>query len=181
MYVVCHTYTIRRPLGLLACADGGNVTGKDHSLWPVRIPKNALPKTHGVVLSGVARNGCHVYLDDFLVFGRTLEEHNRNLGRVFDRIRKAGLRLQPKKCVFAQLSVEYLGHLVSEKGIQTSPEKVVALESYRTPADLKALRSFIGFASNYRRFVPGFSKIASPLYALTKKCGERRASEPLTG
>ena len=54
-----------------------------------------------VVLSGLARDSCHVYLDDVLVFGRTLEEHNSNLSKVLTRIREAGLRLKPKKCNFA--------------------------------------------------------------------------------
>ena len=60
------------------------------------------------VLTGLARGVCHVYLDDVLVFGRTLEEHNRHLGQVLRRIRTAGLRLKPKKFRIAQLSVEYL-------------------------------------------------------------------------
>ena len=79
-----------------------------------------------VVLSGLARGNCHVYLDDVLVFGRTLEEHNANLARVFGRIRGAGLRLKPKKCEFAQESVLYLGYVVSADGIQTDPEKLRA-------------------------------------------------------
>ena len=65
-----------------------------------------------VVLSGLARGCCHVYLDDVLVYGRMLKEHNDNLTKVFSRIRGAGLRLKPKKCNFAQESVQYLGHSV---------------------------------------------------------------------
>ena len=122
-----------------------------------------------VVLSGLARGNCHVYLDDVLVFGRTLEEHNANLARVFGRIRGAGLRLKPKKCEFAQESVLYLGHVVSADGIQTNPEKLRAVNHYRTPVAVKPLRSFLGLAGYYRRFVPRFSKIASPLNALTRK------------
>ena len=122
-----------------------------------------------VVLSGLARGNCHVYLDDVLVFGRTIEEHNANLARVFGRIRGAGLRLKPKKCEFAQESVLYLGHVVSADGIQTDPEKLRAVNHYRTPMAVKPLRSFLGLAGYYRRFVPRFSKIASPLNALTRK------------
>ena len=122
-----------------------------------------------VVLSGLARDSCHVYLDDVLVFGRTLEEHNSNLSKVLTRIREAGLRLKPKKCNFAQESVEYLGHVVSAAGIRTNPTKLRAVEKYPTPANVKSLRSFLGLASYYRRFVPGFSKVASPLNALTRK------------
>ena len=122
-----------------------------------------------VVLTGLARGVCHVYLDDVLVFGRTLEEHNRNLGLVLDRIRVAGLRLKPKKCCIAHQSVEYLGHVVSAAGIQTDSKKVEAVAQYPEPADVKSLRSFLGITSYYRRFIPGFSKIANPLYALLKK------------
>ena len=77
-----------------------------------------------VVLAGIARDGCHVYLDDVLVFGKMLEEHNHNLRRVFDRIDGAGLKLKAKKCCFAQMSVMYLGQVVSQAGVQTDPKKV---------------------------------------------------------
>ena len=60
-------------------------------------------------------------------------------------------------------------HVVSEKGVQTDPRKIAAVEKYPTPRDLRTLRSFLGLTSYYRRFVPGFSKVAGPLHALTKK------------
>lgn len=122
-----------------------------------------------LVLSGLARDKCHVYLDDVLVFGKTVEEHNRNLTSVLAQIRKAGLKLKPKKCKFAQLSVDYLGHVVSAAGIQTDPKKVQAVQQFPVPLDVKALHSFLGLASYYRRFVPNFSKVAGSLHALTKK------------
>ena len=121
-----------------------------------------------VVLSGLARDSCHVYLDDVLVLGRTLEEHNANLTKVLSRLREAGLRLKPKKCEFAQESVRYLGHVVSAQGVQADPEKLRAVSHYSPPTDVKSLRSFLGLASYYRRFVPGFSRTAAPLHALTR-------------
>jgi hypothetical protein len=75
------------------------------------------------VPTGLARGVCHVYLDDVLVFRRTLEEHNRHLGQVLRRISTAGLRLKPKKCRVAQLSVEYLGHVISAEGIQLTQRR----------------------------------------------------------
>ena len=63
-----------------------------------------------IVLSGLVGKNCLVYLDDIIILGRDLEEHQKNIIEVFDRLRHAGLRLKPKKCKFAQLEVEYLGH-----------------------------------------------------------------------
>ena len=92
------------------------------------------------VLLGLARGCCHVYLDDVLVFGRMLGEHNSNLTRAFDRLREAGLKLKPKKCCdFAQPSVEYLGHVVSAVGIRTDPQKLQAVNEYPTPTHQKSL------------------------------------------
>jgi hypothetical protein len=122
-----------------------------------------------IVLSGLARDKCHIYMDDVLVFGKTMQEHNQNLVSVLTRIRRAELRLKPKKCKFAQTSVEYLGHVVSAAGVQTDPKKIQAVRQYPVPVDVKALRSFLGLASYYRRFVPSFAKVAGPLHALTKK------------
>ena len=121
------------------------------------------------VLAGLARSRCLVYLDDVLVIGSTWEEHNANLEEVFKRLRRAGLRLKPKKCKFAQGSVIYLGHVISKDGIATDPEKVAAVHNYPVPTNIKSLRSFLGLASYYRRFVPGFSRVAGPLHAMTRK------------
>ena len=122
-----------------------------------------------VVLSGLARDGCMVYLDDILVFGRTVKEHNDNLAKVFERLRSAGLTLKPKKCKLVQVEVCYLGHIVSAEGVRTDPSKLQAILEFPVPHDVKTLRSFLGLASYYRRFIPQFSKIAGPLFDLTKK------------
>ena len=107
-----------------------------------------------VVLNGLARDGCMVYLDDVLVVSRTYKENNDNLAKVFQWLRSAGLTLKPKKCKFAQLEVGYLGHLVSAEGVRTDPAKVTAMMEFPVPTNVKALRSFLGLTSYYRRFIP---------------------------
>ena len=103
--------------------------------------------------------------------------------KVFNRLHDAGLRLKPTKCKLAptkcklaptkcklaQKSVEYLGHVVSDQGIQTDPKKLQAVNGYPTPTNVKSLRSFLGLASYYRRLIPNFAKVAGPLYVLMKK------------
>ena len=92
--------------------------------------------------------------------------------------RKAGLCLKPSKCTLFKQEVNYLGFVVSVHGIATDPEKISAMERFPTPTDLKSLRSFLGIASYYRRFVPNFSVIANPLFALTHKDAAFNWNEP---
>ena len=103
---------------------------------------------------GLTREKCVVYLDDILVMGRMFEEHLENLKEVFDRLRKAKLTLKPKKCKFLRDKVEYLGHIVSRDGFAADPSKLEAIRRFPTPDHLKTLRSFLGLASYYRRFIP---------------------------
>ena len=121
------------------------------------------------VLAGLVRDQCIVYLDDILVIGTTFQEHLENLQKVFERLHLAGLRLKPTKCHLGRQQVEYLGYIVSEAGLAADPRKVVAVKSFPEPVDLTSLRSFLGLASYYRRFIPQFSAVAQPLYALTRK------------
>ena len=107
--------------------------------------------------------------DDILVIGRTFDEHLRNLCEVFERLRQFGLRLKPSKCHLAKRQVTYLGYNVSEGGISADPSKVDAVKRFPTPNDVSSLRSFLGLASYYRRFIPGFSKVAEPLFTLIRK------------
>ena len=121
------------------------------------------------VLAGLSRDTCMVYLDDILVLGATLEEHLQNLAQVFNRLQEAGLRLKPTKCHLARREIEYLGFIVTDKGVAADPRKIEAVRAFPTPTDLKHLQSFQGLASYYRRFIPNFAKIANPLHALTRK------------
>jgi hypothetical protein len=118
------------------------------------------------VLSGLEWRSCFAYLDDILITSRTFDDHLRHLREVFGRLREAGLRLKPKKC---RDEVPYLGHVISTQGIRPDPSKTEKVKLFPTPSDVITLRQFVDLASNYRRFVPGFAKIAAPLHALTKK------------
>ncbi|KAH8315152.1 hypothetical protein KR059_012016, partial [Drosophila kikkawai] len=109
------------------------------------------------------------YLDDIIVIEATLEEHVRNLREVFRRLRAANLRLNRDKCQFFQRSLTYLGHVISEAGIQTDPEKVAAIRELPPPTNLKELRRCLGIASWYRRFVPNFADVVEPMTSLLKK------------
>ena len=122
-----------------------------------------------IALAGLTQDCCLTYLDDVLVIGRSIEEHNQYLVKAFDRLCDAGLRLKPTKCKLAQRSVEYHDHIVSEEGVRTDPKKLQAVSEYPTPTDIKSLQSFLGLASYYRRFIPNFAKTVGPLYTLTKK------------
>lgn len=109
-----------------------------------------------------------VYLDDIIVFGRTLEEHEQRLLKVLDRLEEFGLKVSRDKCQFCQSQVKYVGHIVSEAGIATDPEKVAVVKNWLEPTDLKSLRSFLGFCGYYRRFIANYSSIVRPLTELTK-------------
>ena len=81
----------------------------------------------------------------------------------------ANVKLNPMKCSFVKQRVEYLGHVITPEGISPNPDKLRVVQEFPTPINLKELRSFVGLANYYRRFVRGFSNIANPLNALTKK------------
>ena len=85
---------------------------------------------------------------------------------MFSRLQKQGLKVKVSKCSFFQHQVSYLGHVVSREGVSTDPAKIEVVREWRRPGHLAELRSFLGFASYYRRFVEGFSKLAAPLHYL---------------
>jgi hypothetical protein len=110
-----------------------------------------------------------VYLDDLNIYSSSFEEHLKHLKEVFRRLKLAGLKLKPQKCYFANNELKFLGYVISSEGISTNPDKVKAVQNFPVPKNLRQLRGFLGLASYYRRFVPGFSKMASPLNRLLKK------------
>ena len=121
------------------------------------------------VLSGLEWQNCFVYIDDILVASKTLEEHLQHLAAVFERLRKAGLSLKPKKCRFLCEKVAYLGHIISANGVSPDPEKIDKVKCFPVPHDVTQVRQFLGLASYYCRFVPQFAKIAAPIHGLLKK------------
>ena len=119
-------------------------------------------------LNGLHWTMCLVYLDDIIVFGRTVEEHNERLRIVLKRLAEANLTLKPGKCKWARRQVKYLGHLIENGTIKTDPDKTAAVREFPTPGSVKDVRAFLGIASYYRRFVPNFATLSKPLSVLTK-------------
>jgi cleavage and polyadenylation specificity factor subunit 1 len=110
--------------------------------------------------------GVWVYVDDILVCGDSLEEHNSRLQSLLDRLRSFNLRVNRAKCSFAQRQVSYLGYVISPEGYVPNPDRVAALQAFATPVDISQLRRFLGMANFYRLHVPHFSRLASPLFAV---------------
>ena len=121
------------------------------------------------VLTGLSWEICLFYLDDIIVFSRTWEEHLTRLETVFKRLVEQGLTLGASKCKLAATEVEFLGHIVSKEGLRPNPALLQSIQQIPTPRTVRDVRSFLGLASYYRRFVKEFSKIATPLNRLLEK------------
>ena len=134
--------------------------------------KNAPPTFQRMMnkgLKGLIGNNCFVYIDDIIVYGKTIEEHNKNLRILFERLRQVGLKLQPDKCEYLRPELEYLGHVISEHGIQPNPDRIEKVRTYSIPKTPKEIKQFLGLVGYYRKFIKDFSKVAKPLTRLLQK------------
>ena len=92
---------------------------------------------------------CITYLDDIIVFSKTLGEHLIRLRAVFEKLKKAELKLKPSKCELFKQELTYLGHVISKYGIQTDAKKVEAICKWPVPTNFTEIRSFLGFTNYY--------------------------------
>ena len=121
------------------------------------------------ILSGYTGKFCHCFIDDIICYSNTFEEHLIHLRLLFIRLKEAGIKLKPSKCVLAKEKVHYLGHVISPGEIRPDPDNVCKIRDLAQPTTAKQVRAFLGMASYYRTFVKDFSRRAKPLTELTKK------------
>ena len=122
-------------------------------------------------LEGLRWNICAVYADDILIMTESedVEDHIRDLHKVFERLDKYGIKVKGSKIKLGVKELPFLGTLVGVDGCRPDPEKTKAIADMPLPANVHHLRRFLGMASYYRRYIPGFADIAQPLYELAKK------------
>lgn len=120
-------------------------------------------------LRPVLRKFALVFFDDILVYSSSLDDHAAHLDAVLGLLHQDQWKVKMSKCTFAARSISYLGHVISSEGVQTDPQKVSAVVTWPTPKNTKELRSFLGLAGYYRKFVKHFGIISKPLTNLLKK------------
>ena len=109
------------------------------------------------------------YLDDIIMFSKTLQEHLSHICMVFKKLKSANLSMKKSKCSFFSKEIQYLGHILSATGIQPLPSKTHAIQNMKPPTTPKQVRAFLGLVGYYRKFIKGFAKIAKPLTLLTRQ------------
>ena len=114
-----------------------------------------------------------MYMDDIIVFGATVEETLKRLEVVLQRLKSANLKIKPNKCQMFHQKLRYLGHTVSEEGMEPDPGKITAITQWIQPTNVTELRQFLGLCGYYRRFVSKFASIAGPLHRLTGGCEKK--------
>ena len=108
------------------------------------------------------------YLDDFIIFSKTIKEHLHHLTLLFQRLSQYGMVIQPDKCYFCEKQVNYLGYQVSKRGLLPVKDNVTAIEAITPPTNLQELRRFLGMINYYNNFIPNIASIMAPLHDLTK-------------
>lgn len=131
------------------------------------------PGTFQVLMNSVfapyLRKFILVFFDDILVYSPDMETHITHLGMVLQLLQDNNLAAKLSKCVFGVSQVEYLGHIISGQGVSTDPAKISAIADSTTPSSVTQLRSFLGLAGYYRRFIKHYGIICRPLHDLLKK------------
>ena len=125
-----------------------------------------------VVLSGLTFETCLCYFDDIIIPSCNLQQQCERLALVLTRFREHNLKVKASKCCFGADQVLFLGHIVSSAGVLTDPKKIAAVSDLAYPKNVEQVRTFLGLAGYYRRFIPNFASISAPLVALTKKASK---------
>jgi hypothetical protein len=110
------------------------------------------------VLSGLTGTRCFIFLDDIVIYANSLVDHDRKLRDVFRRLRKYNPKLQPDKCEFFRKEVTFLGHIISEHGVEPDARKIECINNFPTPKTAKQLKCFLGLTGYYRNFFPSSVK-----------------------
>ena len=108
------------------------------------------------------------YLDDFIVFSETIEEHLRHVQQLLERMDNYGMHIQPEKCHFCERQVTFLGYQVSREGLLPVQDNVAAIQAVSSPTNLQELRRFLGMINYYHNFIPGVARLLAPLHELLK-------------
>ena len=141
----------------------------------IRMPfglKNApasFQRTLDIILSGYKWKSCLVYLDDVIIYSNTVEDHMRHVKAILGALKAAGITLKFSKCELFTDTVKYLGHIIKPGTLSVDTIATKALTGAQHPRTQTELRSFLGLCNVYRRFVPGFAKLATPLNKLLRK------------
>ena len=118
-----------------------------------------------------------VYLNAVIIFSKKREKHAFHLKQIFERCRKYGISLNPRKCVFAVIEGKLLGQMVSKKGISIDPERIKAIEQIPLPHNKKGMQSFMGTINFMQRFVPDFAQIVKPLQQMVKQSVQFKSTD----
>ena len=122
-----------------------------------------------IVLSGLTFETCLCYFDDVIIPSCSLQQQCERLAIVLTRFREHNLKVKASKCCFGADQVLFLGHIVSSAGVHTDPKKIKAVSELDPPKTVEQVRTFLGLAGYYRRFIPNFASLSAPLVSLTKK------------
>ena len=121
----------------------------------------------GIALSGLTYADCLCYFADVIIFSKTMSEHCSCLASVLNRLQEHNLRVKASKSSFGADKVVYLGHTVSKEGTHTDPKKSEVIRALPAPSNLDKLRSILGIAGYYRKFIHEFATVSAPLTGLT--------------
>ena len=113
--------------------------------------------------------GCQAIIDDILIWGKDMEEHDRRLKSVLDRVRQNNMKLSRDKCEFRKNRITYVGHVLTDKGLQPDDEKIRAVINMKVPTNKQELQTFMGFITYLGKFLPNLSEVSAPLRLLTEK------------
>ena len=120
-----------------------------------------------IALSGIPTSRAIIYLHDILVLGKDFSDHLISLELVLSALNKYGFKLKPSKTSLCQSEVQFLGHIVSEKGILPLPRNLSGIQEFPVPTSIRQVRSFLGMVNFYRRFLPRCAEISKPLSEIT--------------
>jgi hypothetical protein len=126
-------------------------------------------RTMSKVFKDLGSKFLKVFVDDLNVHNESWGEHFQHLDAVLYKLREVNLKLNPNKCCFVAKNITFLGHVVSKKGTKPNPRKIEAILHFPTLKTVTNVKSFLGLTGYYRKYIRGYSKLAGPLFELTRK------------